>query len=150
MKGNAELARVNSPFEGWPVNQQTAADAFESVLAKGGATLPKRDAVDRRVTEMVRTGKTANETGIINDPKEVGGYPDLTFSPDSVPADTDADGMPDAWEKTHDLNSQDITDGPADTDKDGYTNVEEFLNGTNPKEPKNYRNLDNNIDTISG
>jgi hypothetical protein len=150
MKGNAELARVNSPFEGWPVNQQTAADAFESVLAKGGATLPKRDAVDRRVTEMVRTGKTANETGIINDPKEVGGYPDLTFSPDNVPADTDGDGMPDAWEKTHDLNSQDITDGPADTDKDGYTNVEEFLNGTNPKEPKNYRNLDNNIDTISG
>jgi pectate lyase len=149
IRGNAELARVNTPFEGWPVNQQTAAAAYESVLAKGGATLPKRDAVDRRVMEMVRTGKTTTPTGILRHPDEVGGYPELTYSPESVPADADADGMPDAWEQTHGLNAGDASDGSADADKDGYTNVEEFLNGTNPKEFIDYKNLAHNVDTIS-
>jgi pectate lyase len=149
MRGPEELARVNTPFEGWPVNQQTATEAFESVLAKAGATLPKRDAVDKRVTEMVRTGKVTTTNGIVNNPKEVGGYPNYTFSPEAVTADTDGDGMPDAWEKTHGLNPEDPTDGSADLDKDGYTNVEEFLNGTNPKDFIDYRNLANNVDPAS-
>ena len=150
MRGPEELARVNTPFEGWPVNQQTAPEAFESVLAKAGATLPRRDAVDKRVTEMVRTGKVTTENGIIADPKEVGGYPAYTFTPEQVPADTDGDGMPDAWEKSHKLNPNDPADGPADADKDGYTNVEEYLNGTDPQEPIDYGDLKNNLDTISG
>ncbi len=150
IRGNAELARVNTPFEGWPVNQQTATEAYAAVLAKGGATLPKRDAVDRRVTEMVRTGQTVGKDGILRHPDEVGGFPNLTFSPADVPADTDGDGMPDTWEKTHGLNPNDISDGSADADKDGYTNVEEFLNGTNPKQLVDYKNLANNVDTISG
>jgi hypothetical protein len=149
MRGPEELARVNTPFEGWPVNQQTAREAFESVLAKAGATLPKRDAVDKRVTEMVRTGKVMTQNGIINDPKEVGGYPDYTFSATAVPVDTDHDGMPDDWEKKHGLNPNETSDGASDADKDGYSNVEEFLNGTNPKEQIDYRNLANNTDTIS-
>ena len=33
---------------------------------------------------------------------------------------------------------------------DGYTNVEEYLNGTDPKEFIDYRNLSNNIDPVSG
>src|SRR5262245_38015829 len=75
MQGPENIARVNTPFEGWPVNQQSALDAFESVLAKAGATLPKRDAVDARVIESVRTGKTTTETGIIASVDQVGGYP---------------------------------------------------------------------------
>jgi hypothetical protein len=150
MRGPENLARVNTPFEGWPVNQQTAEAAFESVLAKAGATLPKRDAVDQRVTEMVRTGKVAKETGIINDPAEVGGYPDYTFNPADVPADSDRDGMPDAWESAAGLNPNDPSDGPTDADNDGYTNVEEFLNGTEPQEFIDYTNLGHNNDTISG
>ena len=39
--------------------------------------------------------------------------------------------------------------GAADPDGDGYTNVEEYLNGTNPRERIDYTNLGNNIDTIS-
>ena len=66
-------ARVNTPFEGWPVNQETAAQAYESVLAHAGAFLPRRDAVDRRVVESVRSGQFTSGNGIINDPKEVGG-----------------------------------------------------------------------------
>ncbi|MFG6685129.1 polysaccharide lyase [Mariniflexile sp. HNIBRBA6329] len=150
MRGPEEIARVNTPFVGWPVApHDTAEVAFESVLAKAGATLPKRDAVDKRVTEMVRTGKPMTETGIIKDISEVGGYPELTYVPTSVPVDTDGDGMPDEWETKHKLNPKNAADGALDTDGDGYTNVEEYLNGTNPNEKINYRNLGNNIDTIS-
>ncbi len=142
-------ARVNAPFEGWPVNQQTAMDAFKAVLAKAGATLPKRDAVDARVTDAVRTGKFMTENGIVNDPREVGGYPRYSFSSDEVPADTDHDGMPDDWEKKYQLNPAKASDGPMDADGDGYTNVEEYLNGTDPRQKIDYSNLGNNLDTIS-
>ncbi len=150
MRGPEELARVNTAFEGWPVNQETASEAFESVLAKAGATLPRRDAVDRRVIETVRTGKVVTEKGIVSDPKEVGGYPAYNFSPEGVPRDSDHDGMPDAWEKANGLNPEDATDSATDPDKDGYTNVEEYLNGTDPRKFIDYTNLGNNVDTISG
>jgi pectate lyase len=120
------------------------------VLKLAGATLPKRDAVDARVVESVRTGKLADENGIIRDPDEVGGYPNYTFKPEDVPTDTDKDGMADAWESKHGLQPDDAKDGALDSDKDGYTNVEEFLNGTNPQEFGDYQNLDNNVDSISG
>jgi pectate lyase len=149
MQGPEETARVNTPFEGWPVRQQTAEEAFPTVLAKAGATRPRRDAVDIRVTEMVRTGKVSGGNGTINDPQEVGGYPDYSFSPDEVSADNDRDGMPDAWEDKHKLNPADAADGSLDSDLDGYTNVEEYLNGTNPRERIDYRNLGNNTDTRS-
>jgi pectate lyase len=150
MRGNRELARVHTPFEGWPVLQQSAAEAYEAVLAHAGATLPRRDAVDRRVMAMVRSGQTLTPTGILNHPDEVGGFPPLTFSPADVPADTDGDGMPDAWEKTHGLDPADAGDNAADADRDGYPNIEEFLNGTNPTQFIDYKNLGNNVDTISG
>jgi len=147
--GTLEMARVNTPFEGWPVNQQTALQAYQEVLAKAGATLPRRDPVDKRVVEMVRTGKVSFENGIISDPQQVGGYPDYTFSPDEVPADADKDGMTDDWETQYGLNPKEPSDASLDSDGDGYTNIEEYLNGTNPQEKIDYFNLDNNIDTIS-
>ena len=150
-RGDApQLARVLTPFEGWPVNQESATQAYEAVLGKAGATLPRRDAVDRRVVDSVRTGKFATGTGIVKDPKEVGGYPHYSFKPEQVLPDTDGDGMPDSWETEHNLNPELGTDGSADGDKDGYTNVEEFLNGTDPNEFIDYRNLGNNVDSISG
>ena len=144
------LARVNTPFEGWPVSpHQTAEAAYQSVLKHVGATLPKRDAVDKRVTEMVLSGKPMTETGIITDISEVGGYPELTYDPKKVPVDTDGDGMPDDWERKFKFDPKNPADGAMDTDGDIYTNVEEYLNGTNPQEKINYRNLGNNVDLIS-
>ena len=147
--GTLDMARVNSPFEGWPTNQQTALQAFDEVLANSGATLPRRDAVDQRVIEMVRTGKVTTGNGIISDPDQVGGYPEYTFSSDDVPADTDIDGMPDDWERGNGLNPASATDNSRDTDGDGYTNVEEYLNATDPRQAIDYTNFDNNVDMIS-
>jgi pectate lyase len=145
----SNLARVNTPFEGWPVNQETAMDAFNSVLAHAGATLPRRDAIDRRVVETILTGKVLTSNGIVNDPQDVGGYPDYQFSAEDVPLDTDHDGMPTTWETKHQLDPNNAADLSIDSDGDGYTNVEEYLNGTNPREKVDYTNLGNNVDTIS-
>lgn len=48
--------------------------------------------------------------------------------------DTDADGLPDAWESEHQLNPFDAADGQADLDGDGLSNLGEFQHGTNPLE----------------
>jgi len=40
--------------------------------------------------------------------------------------------MPDSWESIHSLNANSALDGPQDSDGDGYTNLEEFLNTTDP------------------
>ena len=64
----------------------------------------------------------------------------------AAPPDADGDGMPDAWETAHSFNPNDPADGARDADKDGYTNIEEFLNQTHPREHVDYRNLTNNPD----
>jgi hypothetical protein len=111
------------PFETVPVAAQDAKDAYQAVLKSGGASLPKRDAVDQRIVEDVK-----NKTGrIINSQSQVGGWPELKSEP--APRDSDSDGMPDEWEKKQGLNPDDPADGAADADNDGYTNLEEYLNG---------------------
>ena len=69
----------------------------------------------------------------IDSQRDVGGWP--TYASAKPPADTDRDGMTDVWEKRHGFNPKDPADGPKDLDGDGYTNVEEFLNLTNPAKP---------------
>ena len=41
--------------------------------------------------------------------------------------------MPDHWETENQLNAADPSDSTEDADGDGYTNLEEFLNGTDPQ-----------------
>jgi pectate lyase len=135
-------ARVNTPFPAPPVTIQTAEEAYELVLAHAGATRPKRDPVDERVIASVRTGKPAFKDGILDSPADVGGWPEYKGGP--APADTDHDGMPDDWERAHGLNPADPADGTADADKDGYTNLEEHLNGTDPKQFVDYTRPENN------
>ncbi len=117
---------VPEPFPCPEVATDTAEKAFERVVAECGATLPKRDAADARLMDEIRNG-----TGrVIDSQQDVGGWPELERG---TPAeDTDNDGMPDAWERQCGLDPGAAADGNADADGDGYTNVEEYLNFTNP------------------
>ena len=139
--------RVHTPMPMAKVSMIAAIDAYNYVLENAGATLPTRDVVDKRVIQQVKTGKiqykegvTKNvagkyvkrrlpedsyKLGIIIHPDQVGGYPAYKGKPY---ADRDRDGMPDEWERKHRLNPVSAADASLDRDKDGYTNIEEYLN----------------------
>lgn len=137
LRANGQPARLNANARMWlssapvpapPVTTTGAARAYTDVLTRAGARAPRLDAVDARVLADIRRG-----TGrIIDDPAEVGGWP--TLAPGAAPADTDADGMPDAWEAKHGLDPN-ADDSAADRDRDGYTNVEDYVNALLPTQP---------------
>jgi hypothetical protein len=162
--------RTNAPFAHAPLPIQPADKAYETVLANAGATLPKRDPVDERIITQVRTGvippreiakgsqekakfygyaqKFTDELaeqvkkGFVTDPSEVGGWPEYKGAPYK---DSDGDGMPDDWEKAHGLNPKDASDALSDLNSDGYTNIEDFINGLDPRAKKvDWTDLKNN------
>ncbi len=105
---------VNTPFPTCSVATDPTELAHQKVLDSAGADLPQRDAVDQRVVDQIR-----NRTGgIINSPKDVGGWPEL-------PPSTIAKGRFASYKETPD----------SDKDRDGYTDLEELLNSTNPDQP---------------
>lgn len=135
----------NKPLPMAEITLLTAEAAKKYVLANAGATLPKRDAVDTRITEQVSTGKIVADKdvklpeaqfkhrrlpidsykiGIITDPSQVGGYPVYGGTPYK---DSDNDGIPDAWELKNNLNPKDASDA-AKIIKGGYSNIEVYLN----------------------
>ena len=138
--------RATAPIPAVPITQHSAEEAYARVLGQAGATLPKRDPVDVRIVNMVRTGRCTHGNGIIDLPQDVGGWPEYTSSP--APTDSDRDGMPDEWEEKFGLEPSDSSDGAKDADADGYTNVEEWLNGTNPTVSVDYRKPENNRNTL--
>lgn len=141
-----------TPFPMAPVTIMTAKDAFNFVTTDVGATLPIRDAVDKRIVEQVRTGKIAYKEvktdtdfqfkvrklpkdsyklGIITAPWQVGGYPDYKGTPYK---DSDNDGIPDSWETAHGLNPHNADDASKlAKNGGGYTNIEVYLNSVAAK-----------------
>jgi hypothetical protein len=142
-----DYMKVDKAFPMPPVKILPAQDALQFVLANVGATLPRRDAVDARVVEQVRTGKIAYKEvntdtmsqfkvrklpkdsyklGIVTNIVEVGGYPDYKGTPYK---DSDSDGLPDVYEASHGLNPRDPNDSakPA-AGGGGYSNIEVYLN----------------------
>lgn len=162
--GSSHITRLklDKPFDAVPINQQTAEEAYLAVLERVGASLPKRDTVDARIIDETRNGYATYEggtyegrwsvpdatkkCGIIDSQKDVGGWPKLKSLP--APPDSDSDGMPDEWEKQYGLDHNDASDTYNDKDQDGYTNIEEYLNGTDPTEFVDYTKSENNVNTL--
>jgi hypothetical protein len=161
MKWNKPL-----PMPFFPI--MTAQESFAFVLDNAGATFPKRDAVDTRITEQVRTGvikypenviissepqfkyrrlpKDSYKNGIITDISQVGGYPE--YKSTAPIKDSDKDGMPDEWEIKYKLNPNDPSDAVLDCNGDGYTNIEKYINGIDPKKKTDWKDPKNNFDTL--
>ena len=124
-----------------PTTTHTAEIAYEKVLRYGGCCL-RRDAIDERVANDVRTGgysyvsgdKGSNGStgGLIDAPEDVGGYVEYTATELEMrnKLDSDGDGIPDYWETQYGLNKDYAADGNLKTvDENGeYTNLEMYLN----------------------
>lgn len=112
------------------VREQVLADAGASRrLDADGAWRTARDATDARVVADATHG-----TGrIIASYAEFPGWPILANS--TAPSDFDRDGMPDAFEDRHPCLDATRAGAALDSDGDGYTDLEEYLNGTDPCVP---------------
>lgn len=124
--------RIASPVAVPAIVRQPAEQAYQLVLENAGAVLPKRDAVDARIIEEVKTGSATfggswgQGSGIIDSQRQVGGWPELKTA--NVPIDTDHDGMPDDWELAHGLDPRDPDDRNLTRKGAGDTNLEAYLN----------------------
>ena len=154
------------PMPSFPI--MSAKEAYNFVMDNVGANIPKRDIVDQRIIEEVKTGKAyykegldpesfyqfkyrrlpkdSYKKGVITDIKQVGGYPEYKGK---AYKDSDNDGMPDAWEKANGLNPNDPSDANKDCTGDGYTNIEKYINGIDTKTKVDWTNPANNFDTLA-
>jgi hypothetical protein len=116
------------------VEPEDARSLLDPLLDTVGANLPVRDAVDQRIVANVKELRGGFRNGI-GQPGLHPDWPDLVSR--DPPQDGDIDGMPDDWEEAafgtlargHALNSSD------DADVDGWTDLEEYLNSTDPNRP---------------
>jgi pectate lyase len=117
-------AIASAPRPAPQVHATSPLAAYHAVLAGAGATRPQRDATDARIVEETRT-RTGNVRLVQLHPNEVGGWPTLA---DATPyADDDKDGMANDWERARGLDPSDAGDGNQDRNRDGWTNLEEFM-----------------------
>lgn len=124
-------SRLQEPVQYSPLMTVKAKTAYKEVLKYAGANL-YRDEVDQRIiaevksaTEIFGASYQGGGKGIIDSPKDVGGWPELKSIP--YPKDSDNDGIPDKWEINHKMDP-----GKADNNEHSvhpeYTNIEVYIN----------------------
>jgi hypothetical protein len=91
-----------------------------------GSWIAACESVDGRLINAYNSGTGSH----ISHEAQVGGFPSISAG--TPCADSDHDGMPDEWESANGLDRNDVADRNGDLDGDGYTNLEEFLNGGSP------------------
>jgi hypothetical protein len=128
---------VPAPFDYPGVDKLLPAkEALDYIVENVGAS-KSRDAVDKlliqQLTSFGTLGAIINTEDDNNIPGNVG-----TVSGGIVPVDTDRDGMPDEWELKYGFNIHEKAGLGQDTDGDGYTDIEEYINGTHPGKGTGY------------
>ena len=163
------VMRVNKPFLMPEFPIMTAQEAYGFVLDNAGASLPKRDIVDKRIIKQVRTGEVyydkkadsktyyqfkhrslkpdSYKMGIITDISQVGGYPVYKGKPYKI---TNGDGIPDAWKIKYGFDPKGPSIANGDMNGDGYTNIEKYINGIDPTKKVDWTDPKNNLDPLEG
>lgn len=119
VQAQALINRLEEPVDmgEYAIEMQSAQDAYETVLANVGATLPKRDSVDARVIADVKNG-----TGrIINAIAEAGGYPEFQEV-------TRVFAIGEEWKQANAMGEAAETDIVPSGKWRGYTWIEAYVN----------------------
>jgi pectate lyase len=128
---------ITEPAPVPPIIMQDAKEVFELVLARAGCW--PRDHVTKRTIEEVRTQGGSWGRNAPLEPSDEWFMEGLEVA--SAPLDSDGDGIPDEWEKTHGLNPNDPDDAnkivPDSASKNnrhaGYTYIEFYINELSDK-----------------
>ncbi|AWK06451.1 pectate lyase [Flavobacterium crocinum] len=128
---------VDKPFFPSYVNTQSAKGAYKNVLSDVGANQPFFDKHDNRIIDetlkgtFTYKGSKSGLGGMIDNEQDAGGWPNFVSETRPADWDTDHDGLPNWWEKAFGLNensaSGDFSDANQDTDKDGFTQLDNYL-----------------------
>ena len=128
---------VNKPFFESQVTTQSATGAYKNVLSDVGANQPFFDKHDNRIVDetlkgtFTYKGSKSGLGGLIDNESDAGGFPNFANETRPTDWDTDHDGLPNWWEKANGLNenskSGDFSDANSDKDKDGFTQLDEYL-----------------------
>jgi hypothetical protein len=116
--GGAPLA-----YQWWHARSQLVENTIGPVLTLTNVTAA--DAGEYQVLVLNRDGWATSQVATLTVPN----------------ADLDGDGMWDSWELAHGL-IVGVNDANRDPDRDGLTNVQEFLAGTDPQDPSSYLKIE--------
>ena len=118
--------RQATPYDYPELETWSGKDLVEKLLPEVGASLPYRDLADCYMVDEVLSFGTKGHL-ITNENELPLGVPTTwSWFKGTKPADSDNDGMPDAWE---DANGTDKTKNDAMTIADnGYANIENYIN----------------------
>lgn len=110
------------------ISQQTnATEAYQWIVARGGASLPARDEVDTYlIDELTSLGTKGTIIQNEQDTQQfpLGGPGNINVTQKAL--DSDNDGMPDAFEEEYGLDKNDSSDA-SKISHNGYTNIENYI-----------------------
>ena len=128
---------VDKPFFASEATIESAKSAYKDVLSDVGCNMPSLDNHDTRMINETINGTTSTKgsvsgkAGLIDSEEDKGcegfGGLNVNDATRSSNFDTDGDGMPDWWEKANSLSTT-TADNNGDANRDGYTNLEDYLN----------------------
>lgn len=121
--GNTFTQEVQSlePFETINTTTVSAGELPRLLTPYVGAFLPMRDQVDSRIVDDFNN----NSGGLISRPSDVLGWPKIEV----VNRPIDPGNI---WQNKYDIDLSNPIEANGDHNNNGYTNIEEFLNGTDP------------------
>ena len=114
--------RSSPVFAGSGVDAIDVSRVLDEVLGSAGARARGLDDTDARLIREVEDGSGR----VISHPDQVGGYDAPRVL--AAPKDRDDDGIPDAYESSVG-SDPDRFDPHDDADRDGYSNIENYING---------------------
>ncbi len=122
----------------YPEISYTDVDNLENYMIQNVGAFP-RDAMDQRLAAYLNkdistvpayVNSTSTDAPILQSARVGDTFTTLSASC-AVPADSDNDGMPDAWETKRGLNPNSANHNGTDLSSEGYTNIEMYLEELN-------------------